>query len=586
LARERAERRLAAILAADVAGYSRLMGADEAGTARVLREHRAAVDPVVSTHGGRIVKTTGDGVLLEFPSIVAAVECAVAVQKLMAERNADVPEDRRMLFRIGINLGDVLIEGKDILGDGVNVAARLEAIAEPGSICISDAAYQQVRDKLDLAFEDAGEKQLKNIVRPVRVYAISGSPQLAHADTAETSQVANDQPSIVVLPFICLSDDRQHELLADGMTEDIITLLARLPGFFVIARQSSFVYKHQAVDIRRVGKDLGVRYVVEGSLRPMDQQVRVSARLIEASTGTQLWANQFDTEIGNAYELQDRIARGIAGRIEPELTRAEIALIRRRGQGNVSAWSFFREGYGLISLKGWSEETVKKATDLLQEAVHLDPDFALARAQLALLLSLGTRLGLTEDGAAANAQARAEGERAVQLDQDGSEVLGLAGCALAELGDPIRGVELLESAVENDPSNAQAWVALGGALCLLRRFEEGIEKFAHGMRLSPRDYRLAFWGTFYAIALARVGRLADAYEQAKLAVRRDPRFYAARLALAITAMQLDRSEEATESIRQARRLRPKLSFAEIQLLLGRRGGDVLQPLWTSVVTNR
>jgi adenylate cyclase len=580
LARERAERRLAAILAADVAGYSRLMGADEAGTARVLREHRAAVDPVVSTHGGRIVKTTGDGVLLEFLSIVAAVECAVAVQKLMAERNADVPEDRRMLFRIGINLGDVLIEGKDILGDGVNVAARLEAIAEPGSICISDAAYQQVRDKLDLVFEDAGEKQLKNIGRAVRVYVLSGSPQLAHSNTAEASQVANDQPSIVVLPFICLSDDRRHELLADGMTEDIITLLARLPGFFVIARQSSFVYKGQAVDIRRVGKDLGVRYVVEGSLRPMDQQVRVSARLIEASTATQLWANQFDTEIGNAYELQDKIARGIASRIEPELTRAEIAFIRRRGHGNVSAWSFFREGSGLISLKGWSEETVKKAADLLQKAVHLDPDFALARAQLALLLSLGTRLGLTEDGAAAKAEARAESERAVLLDQDGSEVLGLAGCALAELGDPIRGVELLESAVENDPSNAQAWVALGGALCLLGRFEEGIEKFAHGMRLSPRDCRLAFWGTFYAIALARLGRPGDAYEQAKLAVRRDPRFYAARLVLAMTSTQLDRSEEAIESIRQAQRLRPKLSFAEIQLLLGRRGGGVIQPLWT------
>jgi len=479
------ERRLAAILAADVAGYSRLMGADEAGTARVLREHRAAVDPVVSSHGGRIVKTTGDGVLLEFPSIVAAVECAVAVQKLMAERNADVPEDRRMLLRIGINLGDVLIEGNDILGDGVNIAARLETIAEPGSICISDAAYQQVRDKLNLAFEDAGEKQLKNIMRPVRVYALCGSPQPAHSNTAVTSQVANDQPSIVVLPFICLSDDRQHELLADGMTEDIITLLARLPGFFVIARQTSFVYKGQAVDIRRVGKDLGVRYVVEGSLRPMDKQVRVSAHLIEASTGTQLWANQFDTEIGNAYELQDQIARGIASRIEPELTRAEIALIRRRGHGNASAWSFFREGYGLISLKGWSEETVKEATDLLQKAVHLDPDFALARAQLALLLSLGTRLGLTEDGEAAIAEARAESERAVGLDQDASEVLGLAGCALAELGDTIRGVELVERAVENDPSNAQAWVALGGALCLLGRFEEGIEKFAHGMRLIP-----------------------------------------------------------------------------------------------------
>jgi len=348
LGQERVKRRLTAILAADVAGYSRLMGADEAGTSRVLRQHRAAVDPVVSTHGGRIVKTTGDGVLLEFPSVVAAVECAVAIQELMAERNADVPEDRRMLFRIGINLGDVLIEGDDILGDGVNVAARLEAIAEPGSIFLSDAAYQQVRDKLDLAFEDAGEKQLKNIVRPVRVYTLRGSPGLANSNMGEPSRVATDQPSIVVLPFICLSDDCQHELLADGMTEDIITLLARLPGFLVIARQSSFVYKGQAVDVRRVSRDLGVRYVVGGSIRPINQQVRVSVHLIEASTGTQLWANQFDTEFANAHDLQEQIGRGIASRIEPELTRAEMALIRRRGPGNATAWTFFREGSGLI----------------------------------------------------------------------------------------------------------------------------------------------------------------------------------------------------------------------------------------------
>jgi adenylate cyclase len=585
LATELVQRRLMAVLAADVAGYSRLMGADEAGTVLALRQVRAAIDPIVSTHRGRIVKTSGDGVLLEFSSVVAAVECAVEVQNLMAERNADVPEDRRMLFRIGINLGDVLVEGDDILGDGVNVAARLEAIAEPGSIFISDAAYQQVRDKLDLPFEEAGERQLKNIARPVRVYALGSSRKLTSSNLVGTSRVENEQPSIVVLPFICLSDDRQHELLADGMTEDIITLLARLPGFLVIARQSSFAYKGQAVDIRRVGRELGVRYAVEGSLRPMDQQVRVSAHLIEASTGTQLWANQFDTEIGNVYDLQEQVARGIASRIEPELTRAEIALIRRRGPGNATAWSFFREGYGLISLKGWSEETVKKAAELLEKAIELDPDFALARAQLALLLSLGTRLGLTADGKAANAEARAESERAVALDEDGSEVLGLAGCALAELGDMTRGVELLERAVENDPSNAQAWVALGGALCLLRRFEEGVEKFAHGMRLSPRDYRIAFWGTFYAIALARVGRIVEAQQQAKLAVRRDPKFYAARLVLATTLIQLGRSEEAIESIRQARRLRPRLSFAEIQLLLGRRGANVVEPVWTAV-TNR
>jgi adenylate cyclase len=277
----RLERRLAAILAADVASYSRLMGADEAGTARALREHRAAIDPVVASHGGRIVKTTGDGVLLEFPSIVAAVECAVAVQKLMAERNAGVPEDRRMLFRIGINIGDVLIEGDDILGDGVNVAARLEGIAEPGGIYISDAAHQQVRDKLKVTFEDRGEQQLKNIVRPVRAYRVHYA---GAAVNLPPTLPLPEKPSIAVLPFQNMSGDPAQDYFSDGITEDIITELSRFRSLFVVARNSSFSLRGRTVDVTEVGRRLNVRYVVEGSVRKAGKRVRV-LQLTSTSSG-------------------------------------------------------------------------------------------------------------------------------------------------------------------------------------------------------------------------------------------------------------------------------------------------------------
>jgi adenylate cyclase len=271
----RVERKLAAVLAADVAGFSRLMGVDEVGTARVLREHRAAVDPIVASFGGRIVKTTGDGLLLEFPSIVAAVECALAIQKLMGERNTDLPQDRQMLFRIGINLGDVLIEGDDILGDGVNIAARLESIAEPGGICISESSYQQVRDKLDIRFEDMGDQHLKHIARPVRVYRISADKTPAQGRPTLTLP---DKPSIAVLPFRNMSGDPEQEYFADGITEDITTALSRLRWFFVIARNSSFSYKGKVIDVRVIARELGVRYVLEGSVRKGGGQLRVTAQ--------------------------------------------------------------------------------------------------------------------------------------------------------------------------------------------------------------------------------------------------------------------------------------------------------------------
>src|SRR5262249_45077727 len=277
-------RRLAAILAADIAGYSRLMGLDEAGTAKRLRDHRAAIDPILAGHGGRIFKTTGDGVLVEFPSVVAAVESAVAVQKLMSERNADVPEDRRMPFRLGINLGDVLIEGDDVLGDGVNVAARLEGLAEPGGICISDDCYRHVRGKLDASFEDAGEQQLKNIVRPVRVYRVG----LNHAAKSAPALPIPSKPSIAVLAFQNISGDPEQEYFADGIAEDVITILSRSQSLFVIARNSSFTYKGRAVDVKQIARELGVRYVLEGSVRRGGNRVRITAQLIDAATGNHL----------------------------------------------------------------------------------------------------------------------------------------------------------------------------------------------------------------------------------------------------------------------------------------------------------
>jgi TolB-like protein len=307
------ERRLAAILAADMAGYSRLMGLDEAGTAQALREHRAAADPLIAQHGGRIVKTTGDGVLIEFGSVVGAVQCAIGLQKLAVERNAATDGDRRMEWRIGIHLGDVLVEGDDILGDGVNIAARLEALAEPGGICVSDDAFRQVRGKIEAEFADIGEQSLKNIARPLRVYSIAPSPATEQPATSPTALPLPDKPSIAVLPFANMSGDPEQEYFADGMVEEIITALSRILWLFVIARHSSFTYKGQAIDVKQVGRELGVRYVVEGSVRKARGRVRVTAQLIDASNGAHLWADRFEGSLEDVFDLQDKVASSVAG---------------------------------------------------------------------------------------------------------------------------------------------------------------------------------------------------------------------------------------------------------------------------------
>ncbi len=343
---EQVERRLAAILAADVAGYSRLIGADEGGTLERLKAlRRELLDPKIAEHHGRLVKTTGDGLLVEFGSVVDALRCAVEVQREMAGRNAGVPPDNRIELRIGINVGDIVVEDGDIFGDGVNVAARLEALAEPGGICVSARVQEDAAGKLDLAFEDIGEQQLKNIARPVRVYRVRSprrrSPGGRDARRSAVAAALPDKPSIAVLPFANMSGDPEQEYFVDGMVEEIITALSRIRWLFVIARNSSFTYKGQAVDVKEVARELGVRYVLEGSVRKAGQRVRITGQLIDAVTGTHLWADRFDGSLEDVFELQDKVAISVAGVIEPALQAAETARSAGRPTNDLTAYDLY-----------------------------------------------------------------------------------------------------------------------------------------------------------------------------------------------------------------------------------------------------
>jgi TolB-like protein/class 3 adenylate cyclase len=374
-----ATRRLAAILAADVAGYSRLMGTDEEGTlARLKGLRRELSDPKIKEHRGRIVKTTGDGLLIEFASVVDAVRCAVEVQREMAERNADVPPDSRIEFRMGINLGDIIKDGRDIYGDGVNVAARLEALAKPGGICVSRVVRDQVRDKLAFSFEDMGEQQVKNIARPIRVHRIvrgekpCRSEQATGAATNSTLALP-DKPSIAVLAFQNMSGDAEQEYFADGMVEEIITALSRIRWLFVIARNSSFTYKGRAIDVKQVGRELGVRYVLEGSVRKAGSRIRITAQLIEAMTGAHLWADRFDGSLEDIFELQDKVASSVAGVIEPTLQVAEIRRLADRPTSDMAAYDLYLRA--LSHAYTWEKGGIITALDLLRQAIERDPHY-------------------------------------------------------------------------------------------------------------------------------------------------------------------------------------------------------------------
>jgi adenylate cyclase len=585
MAEARVERRLAAVLAADVAGYSRLMGADEEGTLAALKTHRRELfDPKIAEFRGRIVKTTGDGLLIEFASVVDAIHCAMDVQRGITERNVSVPQGKRLEFRIGINVGDVIIEDDDIFGDGVNVAARLEGIAEPGGIVISAGAHDAVINRIKAEFRDLGALALKNIERPVRAFQII----FESADRANGDVVRDVGPqidgrtearSIALRPFIVLSEDRVLEFLANGLAEDVIALLARVPGFFVISRASSFAFQKPETPTSVVARQLGVRYVLEGSVRGAGDQVRVSAQLAEAATGRILWSGKFEATRAGTLDLQDDIARGIIIELEPALTQAEIAIIRRQRPDNVDAWGYYHQAVGALGGGGWNEQAVSEALNFLRRALELDGNFALARAQFALLSALAQNTGLVEHSTEHTQEALAAAEMAIAADAGSSEVLGYAGCALSDLGHTKRGAEILRQAVEIDPSNAQAEVALGAALAILGDRDAAIARMRHGMKLSPRDRRLGFWGWMLGMFLLRADRTEEALEQALIAARRDPRLYLPPILEAVAQATLGRTELARAALMAARRIRPKLTKHEIERTHGRHAARILLDIW-------
>jgi TolB-like protein/class 3 adenylate cyclase len=476
-------RRLAAILAADVAGYSRLIGADEEGTLDRLRSIRAEViDPKITEHRGRIVKTTGDGLLVEFASVVDAVRCATQIQTAMAKGNAEIALERRIEFRIGINMGDVVVEDGDIFGDGVNVAARLEGLADSGGICVSARVQEDAAGKLDLTFDDLGEQRLKNIARPVRIYRV-------RLVTAENTSVQPalplpDKPSIAVLPFVNMSGDPEQEYFADGMVEEIITALSRIRWLFVIARNSTFTYKGQTVDVKQVGRELGVRYVLEGSVRKAGQRVRITGQLIDAITGTHLWADRFDGSLEDIFELQERVALSVAGVIEPALQAAEIRRSSERSTNDLTAYDLYLRAYAMF----WSSaRNIPEALRLTKQAIARDPRYGPALAWAAYCYVALLHGNRSENREADRRECIDFARRALQVAGDDPGVLTNAAYALAYFGEDIGAMmALVDRALAINPSFARGWYISGIIKLWAGQPAVAIEHVETSMRLSPR----------------------------------------------------------------------------------------------------
>jgi len=551
LAGERVERRLAAVLAADVAGYSRLMGADEEGTlARLKDVRKTLVDPAITSHRGRIVKTTGDGMLVEFASAVDAARCAVEVQRSVAGQNADVPQDRRIEFRIGIHLGDIIFDENDIFGDGVNIAARLEGIADPGGICMSDDTFRQVRGKIEFACDDLGPRTLKNIAEPMRAWRVQldgqsvASAQPGSPAGQAPAFVLPDKPSIAVLPFQNLSSDPEQEFFADGMVEDIITALSRFKSFFVIARNSSFTYKGKAVDIKQVGRELGVRYVLEGSVRKAAGRMRITGQLIDATTGAHLWADRFDGALEDIFDLQDAITQQVVGAIEPELDRAEIARASRKSVGNVDAITELYRGLPHLH-RPTTPENNDDAIQHFRNAITLEPTLAVAYGCAAACFMWRRANRWPADVVSDDAELAHLADRVTELGTDDAPTLSSLGLALfyTRVNCEV-GIEMVDRAVRSNPNYAQAYIARGW----LRVFDGGsggaIADFELAMRFSPRDPLSFALMAGIAQGHFNAGRYAEAALWADKSIQTFPYFLGGLLVAIASYVETGRLEDA------------------------------------------
>jgi TolB-like protein/class 3 adenylate cyclase len=549
------ERRLAAILAADVAGYSRLMGADEEGThERLGALFRELVDPKIREHRGRIVKNTGDGFLADFPSVVDAVRCAVVMQRGMAERNASIAATERIEFRVGINLGDVIVEEHDIFGDGVNVAARLEALAEPCGICVSRVVRDQVRDKVDFTFEDLGEQQVKNIARPVRVYRVRDRAYpIAKAASPEPLPLP-DKPSIAVLPFANMSGDPEQEYFADGMVEEIITALSRIRWLFVIARNSSFTYKGRAVDVKEVGRELGVRYVLEGSVRKAGTRVRITGQLIDALTGTQLWADRFDGSLEDIFELQDRVAVSVAGVIEPALQAAEMRRSAVRPTIDLSAYDLYLRA--LAALFPVTKERTLDALGLLEQAIAIDRHYGPALSWAAICHMRLVSDGWAEEPETSRRKAGDLARQALAVGENDPGVLVNAARVLARFGEDIGAmVGLVDRALALNPSFARGWNVSGTLRVWAGQPDLAIEHVETSLRLSPRE-RMGTPLLSLGMAYFVKRRFEEAAAKLLLSMQADPGFPPPYRVLAACYAHMGRLNEARAIIARLRAFTP------------------------------
>jgi len=599
---QKVKRKLTAILSADVKGYSRLMGEDEEWTLRTLNTYKEVMGSLIQQYRGRVVGTAGDSVLAEFASVVDAVQCAVEIQQELKTRNADLPQSRRMEFRIGINLGDVIEEGEQIYGDGVNIAARLESLAEAGGICISGTAYDQVKNKLALGYEFLGEQTVKNIAEPVRVYRVRmeveaegpekdarrggrgkkqrplalavmvlvvlaaglavwqillrpASPPVEKADPRKMAFPLADKPSIAVLPFVNMSDDPKQDYLGDGLSEDIITALSKVGNLFVIARESSFSYKGKPVKMKQVAEELGVRYVLEGSVRKAGDKARITAQLIDAIQGHHLWAERFDRELKDIFAVQDQITKEIITALQVQLKEGEEARTHARGTESLEAYLRFLEAR-TFSYRNTKEDNAR-AQELIKQAINLDPNYAAAYMELSREILLDVFLGASKSPGESLMKAIELAKKAIELDNFLAGAHGVLGQLYTMLRQHERGIAEAQKAVDLDPSSSRAYFALAFTLNFAGRHEEAVPHFERAIRLNPFGPP-NFWHHM-AMAYGQTGQYDKAIAALKRTLQREPKDVLSYIILTGTYVRAGREEEARATAAEILKIDPNFS---------------------------
>jgi adenylate cyclase len=538
------------------------MGADEDGTLHRLREIRAElIDPTIATHHGRLVRTTGDGLLVEFGSVVDALRCASGLQRDLGKRNATVPPDKRIEYRMGIHQGDIVVEDGDIFGDGVNVAARLEGLAEPGGICVSARVQEDAAGKLDLAFEDTGERQLKNIARRVRVYRIP----LAETARTRAPLPLPDKPSLAVLPFQNMTGDAEQDYFVDGIVDEITTAISRLPWLFVIARNSSFIYKGRAVDVKQVARELGVRYILEGSVRKSANRVRITGQLVDTATGSHIWADRFDGTLNDIFELQDEVASSVVGAIEPKLRQSEIERATRKPTDSLDAWDLYLRALALRYQ--FTEESVREAIVLLERALAIDPAYAPAAAMIGFCRVHQRAHGLGRVPNAEIANAVGLARRAIEAGKGDPDALWMAGYTLSYLArEHATAADLIDRALRLNRNSAHAWQAAGFVSVMQNQPASAIKAFEHAMRLSPLDPFERAFTMGMALAHFAAGRYLECIDWADRTLRDEPRHLPAMHFKAASCAHLGRIEEARDWIDRAFELEAGFTITRLKAL--------------------